>query len=193
MKIGNLGIKLGIIMSLILISFTSKEVLAQKNYPGTITGTVVDNSGAFPGAIVRVLKSKDSTLVNGASVGDDGNFSIGVPYGSYKINISYTGYKNYFKDGISVTSSNPTVSLGKITLSAGDVLTEEIEVEAQKPQIEITAEKKVVDVQNNLVTKGESTIDLLKKIPLVTVDNSNNVILRGSPNVKVLINGRESH
>ena len=143
MKIGKLGIKLGIIISLILISFTSNRILAQKNYPGTITGTVVDNSGALPGAIVRVLKSKDSTLVNGASVGDDGNFSIGVPYGSYKINISYTGYKNYFKDGISVTSSNPTVSLGKITLSTGEVLTEEIEVEARSRKLKLRPRKKL--------------------------------------------------
>lgn len=192
MKIGRLEIKLGIIMSLMIITFGSNTLFAQKNYPGTIKGTVVDNSGALSGAIVRVLKSKDSTLVNGASVGDDGTFSVSVPYGSYKISISYTGYKPYLKDGISVTNTNPTVSLGQITLSTGDVLTEEIEVEAQKPQIEITAEKKVVDVQNNLVTKGESAIDLLKKIPMVTVDNSNNVVLRGSPNVKVLINGRES-
>ncbi len=192
MKIGNLGIRLGNFIGLILMFLISTTILAQQNYTGKITGTVIDNSGALTGAIIRVMKSKDSTLVSGGSADDQGNFSVGIPYGSYKIEISYTGYKKYTKDGITVTSSSPTTSLGTITLSTGDITTEEIEIESSKPQVEITAEKKVVNVENNLVTKGESAIDLLKKIPMVTVDNSNNVVLRGSPNVKLLINGRES-
>jgi outer membrane receptor protein involved in Fe transport len=198
MKTNNINSKinryLGILILLVISASFTDSYAQHRNFPGTISGTVLDNNGNAPleQAVIRIFKSKDSTLVTGELTDAQGNFSIKVPYGNFKVEATYTGYKKHTQDGISVTSSNPSITLETIKLSSSDISTEEITIEGQKPLVEITPEKKVINVENNLVTKGESAIDLLKKIPMVTIDNSNNVILRGSPNVKLLINGKES-
>jgi len=166
-----------------------------RNFPGSITGTVLDSSGNSPleGAAVRISRiGSDSSRARGNYTDEKGNFTIKVPYGTYKITVTYTGYNKYIADSVEVSSSKPEASLEKIKLSMSNISTEEIEVESQKPVMEITPEKKVVNVENTIITKGETVIDLLKKIPLVQVDNNNNVMMRGSANVKLLINGKES-
>jgi ferric enterobactin receptor len=149
-----------LIILLFSASFTSLNA-QQRTTRGTITGIVLDNNGNTPleQAIVRVLKSKDSTLVSGAATDANGNFSIAVPYGSFKIEASFTGYKKYTIDGVNVTPQNSSVTLETIKLSTSNISTQEIDVEAQKPTVEITAEKKVINVENNMVTKGETAID----------------------------------
>ncbi|MGA2667963.1 MAG: TonB-dependent receptor [Ignavibacteria bacterium] len=184
----------GILLILLFSASFSSLNAQQRTGRGTITGIIVDNNGNTPleQAIVRVLKSKDSTLVSGAAADAQGNFSIQVPYGNYRVEVSYTGYKKFTINAVTVTPSAPDVSLKTIKLSTSDISTQEIDVEADKPTVEITADKKVINVENNMVSKGETAIDLLKRVPLVQVDNSNNVILRGDPNVTILINGKPS-
>ncbi len=79
---------------LISVSF-SVSYAQQRNFPGTISGTVLDNNGNAPleQAVIRILKSKDSTLVMGGLTDAQGKFSIKVPYGNFKVEASYTGYK----------------------------------------------------------------------------------------------------
>jgi outer membrane receptor protein involved in Fe transport len=187
-------ISAGILIILLFSASFSSLDAQQRNAKGTINGTVLDINGNTPleQAIVRVLKTKDSTLVSGAATDANGSFSIAVPYGSYKIEASYTGYQKYIINGVNVTPENSSVTLQIIKLSSSNISTQEIDIEAQKPTVQITAEKKVINVENNMVTKGESAIDLLRRVPLVQVDNNDNVMLRGSSNVKFLVNGKPS-
>ena len=192
----------GILALILFFSMTSSVVFGQhkrnfqgRNFPGTISGSVIDSASGSPleGAAVRITRlDRDSSRARGNYTDSKGDFSVKVPYGTYKIEITYTGYKKATLTDIDVSESKAEVILNTVKLASGDISTEEINVEGQKPLIEITPEKKIINVENNIITVGETVIDMLKKVPLVQVDNNNNISLRGSANVKLLIDGKES-
>lgn len=79
------------------------------------------------------------------------------------------------------------------TKSISDTVeTEEIEVFTDKPNVEFSGEKLIYNVSKDPTTKGETIIDVLKKTPLLSVDQDNNVSIRGNNGIKILVDGRES-
>ncbi|HVI43565.1 MAG TPA: outer membrane beta-barrel protein, partial [Chitinophaga sp.] len=66
----------------------------------------------------------------------------------------------------------------------------EVKVTGRKPQIEIKKEKVIFHVNNTVNATGFNAFDLLKKLPGVVVDNQNNILLKGTGGVKVMINNK---
>lgn len=168
------------------------SVMAQ----GRVTGKVVDaKSGeAVEYATVTVHKVKDTSLVTGTTTGANGNFDLEkIPYGTYLIKVSFMGYQPYFFPEKAVFSaSHPTIHAGKIQIKPTATLLKEAEVVAERAMVEYQLDKRVVNVDKNIVAGGGTASDVLEQVPSVSVDNDGNVSLRGSSNVKVLINGRPS-
>ena len=75
----------------------------------------------------------------------------------------------------------------------GNATTEEIDVEGNKSLMTLEGDKKVFNASQMISTKGGTALDVLKKVPLVDVDINDNVSLRGSQNVKILIDDKPSH
>ncbi len=160
---------------------------------GTITGRVFDaKSGqAVEYATVAALNPQDSTPVTGAVTGPNGSFEMKVKNGRYLLRISFIGYTPYYHPNtIVVSEKNPKVNLGKIQVSPGAVMIDEVMVTAERTMVEYQLDKRVVNVDKNLVAGGGTATEVLQNVPSVAVDNDGNVTLRGSSNVKVLINGR---
>ena len=65
-------------------------------------------------------------------------------------------------------------------------------VSAQKSLFNSAIDRKVYDVQQDVMSKSGSVSDLLQNVPSVQVDVDGNVSLRGSPDVQILINGKPS-
>ena len=127
------------------------------------------------------------------SLAQSGAFLIeDVPGGKYKISVSYIGYSTSLLRNVAVNSKTKDVDLGKIMLSQGTEMTNEIVVVDEAPVMQMDAEKKTYNLDKSLVTESGSVTDVLKNIPSVTVDQDGNVSLRGSSDVKILINGRPS-
>ncbi|MGN6639989.1 MAG: TonB-dependent receptor domain-containing protein, partial [Mucilaginibacter sp.] len=97
----------------------------------------------------------------------------------------------YSKDVI-VTPSNRAIQLGVIKMAPSKGVLKEVTVSAQKSQIQLGIDKKSFSVDQSLVSQGGSATDLLSNVPSVQVDVDGNVSLRGSSNVKILINGKPS-
>lgn len=187
-------------ISLFLILFASiTSVFAQRgdrNFKmpegnGNIIGTVLDkdNNQAIHGATITIYKSKDSTKVGGAETDKSGGFNSEVPYGRYYLEVSLVGYGTKTITGILVTPKQQQVTLDTIKIKQG-VTTEEIEVTAEKSLIEFTPEKKIFNVSESPLVNNGSATDVLKNVPSVSVDNDGNVSLRGSQNVRILVDGR---
>src|SRR3990170_2511203 len=102
--------------------------------------------------------------------------------------LSFTLKMTQRMNNISVGSSD--VVLDTIRLKKQNVTTEEILVEEEKGLIQFSADKKIFNVSKSIITKGGTAIDVLKKTPLVDVDMNDNVSLRGSRNVKILIDDK---
>ena len=168
-----------------------KEKKASKK--GLIKGIVYDYSSGLPleAATVRVFWEVDTTLAGGTQTDNTGAFAVEVPYGKFKMKIEFIGYKNFTKKRIAVTPKTPEVTIDSIYLESG-VTTDEIEVVDEKPFMQNEIDKKVYNVEKNIVNTGGTVIDALKNIPSVSVDSDNKVYLRGNSNVKIQINGMPS-
>ena len=167
---------------------------APSRVAGRITGTVTDGATGKPVsyASVAVLNTA-GTPVNGGVCGDDGKFVLpGIPAGTYTLQISFLGYKDVTRPGTVVPEGGGVVALGTIPLAAAAQRLGEVVVTAQKPLIEEKVDRTVYNAENDQTTRGGDATDVLKRVPLLSVDLDGNVSLRGSSNIRVLINNKPS-
>ncbi|HJY63183.1 MAG TPA: TonB-dependent receptor, partial [Ignavibacteria bacterium] len=171
-----------------LIVFTA--LIAFSTNAFDIKGRVTDlNDGKGIEADVKLYIENDSALVKGTRCSPQGEFTLdGLSSGTYRIEVSAMEYSTHSMNNISVGSSD--VVLDTIRLKKQNVTTEEILVEEEKGLIQFSADKKIFNVSKSIITKGGTAIDVLKKTPLVDVDMDDNVSLRGSRNVKILIDDK---
>lgn len=166
--------------------------VAQK---GTVRGRVVDarTGENVEYATVALLSPTDSTLKGGTVTDANGAFRIEAPYGRYLLRITFIGYEaQYHKNTVALSADRNTVNLGKIAISPQATMMEAVEVTAERSMVEYQLDKRVVNVDKNIVSGGGTATDVLEQVPSVAIDNDGNVTLRGSTNVKVLVNGRPS-
>lgn len=79
------------------------------------------------------------------------------------------------------------------TLKGNQIKTiQEVVISGKKPIVENKIDKIVYNVANDLTSQTGAAIDVLRKVPQVTVDADGNVELQGNPNVRFLINGKPS-
>ena len=162
---------------------------------GTVKGRVVDarTGENIEYANIALLKAKDSTLVNGTVSESNGSFVITAPYGRYLLRVTFIGYETYFhSQPVTLGDSRKEVNVGKVQLKAHAKTMDAVEISAERSMVEYQLDKRVINVDKNLVTGGGTATDVLEQVPSVAIDNDGNVTLRGSTNVKVLVNGRPS-
>jgi ferric enterobactin receptor len=181
---------------LCLIFFFSASAFSQIKTSGTdIKGTVTDkSSGAtLESATIQVFKSIDSTLLTGASSDKSGNFIVkDIPEGLYTVKVSYIGYATAVAKNVKVSNDKKEINFGIIKLEVNSEMTQEINVEGEAPTMTFEGDKKIYDAKKDLTAQNGNVLDLLKNVPSVSVDNDGNVSLRGSSNVKILIDGKPS-
>jgi outer membrane receptor protein involved in Fe transport len=155
-----------------------------------ITGEVMDeNSQPVPFANAAIYSLPDSTLVTGAVSDDKGVFAIQTQSGRYLLRVTFLSYQ---EKAIPVNVQNADVALGRIVLAPGSQILESVTVEGQANQMELHLDKRVFQVEKDLSNISGSAADILDNIPSVAVDVEGNVSLRGSQNVRILIDGRPS-
>ncbi|MGI4884883.1 MAG: TonB-dependent receptor domain-containing protein [Janthinobacterium lividum] len=161
---------------------------------GRLTGTVTDGANGKPVsyASVAVLNAAGSP-VNGGVCGDDGKFVLpGIPPGTYTVKVSFLGYQDITRTGVVVPADGGAVALGALPMAASAQKLGEVVVVAQKPLIEEKVDRTVYNAENDQTTRGGDATDVLKRVPLLSVDLDGNVSLRGSSNIRVLINNKPS-
>lgn len=162
---------------------------------GTVRGRVVDarTGENIEYANVALLRVADSSLVNGTVSGTNGSFSLNAPSGRYILRVTFIGYDAwYYKEPVTFGDKHREVNVGKVQLKMRGTMMEAVEITAERSMVEYQLDKRVVNVDKNIVAGGGTATDVLEQVPSVAVDNDGNVTLRGSTNVKVLVNGRPS-
>lgn len=173
---------------LVSISFASN---AQSIDFYKLNGKVVDEKQeAIPFANVVVYNSNDSSLVKGGATDMDGRFSFQLSNGSYYVYVSFLSYKSETKGSIEINGADKRT--GPIRLKPNTQLLEEVEVVADRNEMELKLDKRVFNVSKNLSNAGANAAEILDNIPSVQVDVEGNVSLRGSQNVRVLVDGKPS-
>ena len=169
---------------------------AQANPKGSakITGYVVDSSvsKAVEYASIALSTKKDNKIIDGAICDDKGKFSLSrVAVGEYILSVSFMGYQTKKMD-VNIINKNDEIDLGVIKMNQSIQTLAEVTVEGQRSLIEDKVDRMVYNAEKDITNKGGDGADVLRKVPSLTVDLDGNVSLRGSSNVRVLINNKPS-
>ncbi len=159
-----------------------------------ITGYVIDSSAtkAVEFASVALLAKATNKPVDGTVCDDKGKFTLAkVATGDYVLAISFLGYHSKRID-VKIVNKNDDIDLGVIKLNQTSQVLQEVTVEGQRSLIEDKVDRMVYNAEKDATNKGGDATDVLRKVPSLSVDLDGNVTLRGSQNVKVLINNKPS-
>lgn len=171
-------------------------LFAQTGNSGIINGRVTDGSTNKPVefASLALVNTGTGKTTKTAQSTLNGTFSFkDLSAGSYTLKISYVGYQTFSRPGLIISEQSNTLDAGTIKLLPGKSnLLKEVVVQAQKSTIQLGVDRKVFNVEQNLVSAGGSATDILANVPTLSVDIDGNVNLRGSSNVRILIDGRPS-
>lgn len=160
-----------------------------------VGGKVADSSSmpeAF--ATVRVFSSSDTLkAVSLGITGEDGSFSQSLPQsGTYILNITSVGKKPIVSP-FSVSQSAPSFDFGTLTIIDNSAELGEVEVVASKPLVVKEIDRIGYDVQADDDSKTSTVQEILRKVPLVTVESDGTIKVRGRTDFKIYKNGRPSN
>src|SRR5450759_54501 len=168
---------------------------AQSKLNTSISGKVFDKSTGEPleYSTITLLSKQSEKTVTGTIADVKGVFRLtNIPFDTYKINIEFIGYEKITLDNIVINSGKPSITLGTISLSQSTRTLQNVTITGDKPIVESKIDKIVYNVSNDITSQGGAAIDVLKKVPQVTVDIDGNVELQGNSNIRFLINGKPS-
>ncbi|MEM6877191.1 MAG: outer membrane beta-barrel protein [Bacteroidota bacterium] len=127
-------------------------------------------------------------LVEGTVTTADGQFAIELEAGSYRFLFEFIG----FAEKEQLLNIDGPMDLGVISLSEAGVDLEAITVTAERSQLNLSLDKKVFNVGQDLLSRGGSANQVLEQLPSIQVSVDGVVSYRGNSGVRVLINGRPS-
>ncbi|HZG99742.1 MAG TPA: TonB-dependent receptor [Flavisolibacter sp.] len=181
---------------LICLFFSASTVFCQaesvtKDSSITITGKVIDLSNLpVSNATIILQYASASSTVSKVLSDTIGQFKLHASSNTaYRLQISSVGFEQI---QMLIEPAGKDISLGKIVLKKDAKTLAEVIVKSEKPLIEQRADRLVYNAEKDPSTLGGTAADVLRNVPMVSVDANGNVQLRGSSNIRVLINNRPS-
>lgn len=164
-------------------------ILAQTPH-SEVKGRVIDSKTeeSIPYATVGA-EQNDSILVRVAADAN-GVFRLNLPEGKYGLSISSVGYATLYQE-IEVPANAQPVDLGKLSLTEGTAL-QEVTVQAMRPLIRSDVDKVTYAVEADPEAISNNLLEMMRKVPLLSVDAEDNITLNGQSNFKILMNGKNS-
>ena len=163
-------------------------------FRGNVSGKIIDSKTGegLEYANISVTNAKWNKIIEGTISGQNGKFSMtGILTGDYILKINYLGYKAKEVE-FKLTKKNPDINLKEIKLEVSSEMLSEITIDEQKPVYESKLDKIIYNAENDDNGASEDATDVLRKAPMLSVDFDGNVELRGSKQIKFLLNGKAS-
>lgn len=184
---------------LFLLVFVALPILAaaqQAAVKFSVSGQAVDSvSGeTLPYVTCSVTPENKPQQVVTRFAGDlDGKFTGDIKSpGTYILVITCVGQDPASRK-FTVDAGNNTVQLGKIGLAPMKQSLQDVNVVATRPLIKADADKITYDAEQDPESKSSNVLDLMRKVPMITVDGQDNIQLKGSSNFKFFLNGKPTN
>jgi len=161
---------------------------------GKLTGVLIDSTSGKPVefATIALISTKTNKPVDGTTSDAKGAFSMSkLAPGDYRLQYSFIGYKNTDSKPF-IIGKGTEINMGSVKLAADVRTLGEVNVVGQAAMIEEKVDRLVFNADRDLTSKGGDASDVLKRVPMLSVDLDGNVSLRGSSNIRVLINNKPS-
>jgi hypothetical protein len=133
-----------------------------------------------------------SPIIKKLATDEKGNFSTALSSGKYILTFQFVGMKS-LQQQIEIKEENSSIDLGTILLTESSTQLDEISVVAQKPLVKVDIDKLVYSAKDDPEATTSNVLDMLRKVPMVTVDGEDNIQLKGSSNYKIYLNGKPSN
>ena len=176
---------------LVIILFVSINILAEtKPTLYQITGQAVEDiSGKGIPYVTITLQNDSAKLITKLCTDVSGKFEISVKE-KKKYTLIFTAV-GFGEKKITEDVTDLKTDVGKVTMKEGVAL-KEVSVTAQKPLIKVDVDKISYSIESDPDAQTSNGLEMLRKVPLLTVDGDENVTLNGQSNYKVLVNGKSS-
>ena len=148
------------IRAILLLLLSTHFLLAQT---AKISGNIVNaNQQPLDGAVISLLKSKDSSFVKAAITEPNGNFEfLNVKAGTYLVSSSHLIYQKYVGTPFELSQSD--LVLPTIQLKEGEKTLAEVKVTGKKPFVETKIDRTVINVDALISNAGTNAMDVLEK------------------------------
>lgn len=180
---------------IVLISSTTFAQNGQRSVKKIqIIGKVTNGETKAPldYASISIFSAKDSTLIGGGVTNEKGIFSIEASAIPLYLEIKFLGFLSKQVGPYQPEDNIRVLEIGDVILIEDAENIEEVEVVAERSQMQLKLDKRVFNIGKDLANTGATASDILDNIPSVEVDVEGTVSLRGSQNVRILIDGKPS-
>ena len=160
----------------------------------SVSGRIVEASGGepCPGATYRIYNVSDTVKPVAVDAADmEGRFRHSLSRsGKYLLKAEYVGLKTvsrFFTLSAKASSSD----LGTIALASDSETLGEVVVTGQRRLVDSDGATLTYNVEEDPSATTSSTLDMLRKVPMVSVDAQENIKVKGQSNFKIYLNGKE--
>ena len=178
------------IVILLLAAILGVQAYAQTT---TVQGVVLDSLTRVgePAAILQFYRLPDTEkAVAFTTTGEDGRFSHSFTLaGDYVLVFDNLGRKvqrRYF----TVPADTPVVDLGEILAQDSAEMLKAGQVTAMRPLVKMEVDKMTYNVEDDVDSKTSTVLDMLRKVPMVSVDGQDKITVNGSSNFQVYVDGK---
>lgn len=159
-----------------------------------VTAQAVSSDGeGIAYATYRIFKPGQDKAVVSNTTGVNGDVAQTLKTaGEYTVTFSYVGMNDTTLT-FTVSNAAPTAALGKVVMSEASEMLHDVTVTAQKPLVVKEIDRIGYDVQADPDTKTSNLRDILRKVPMVSVDADGTIKVNGSTDFKIYKNGRPNN
>ncbi|HKW48293.1 MAG TPA: carboxypeptidase-like regulatory domain-containing protein, partial [Gemmatimonadaceae bacterium] len=177
-----------LLLGLVLPLFNGPATANAQSPSGEIRGQLAESGSHAPigAGSVAARRINDTAFVRGTLPNADGSFRIeGLTPGRYTVRVRALGYAPLVRNDVVVAAEHAVTDLGTIALSRVAARIAGEEVRADRDEVVLAPDRNSYSTKNMTTASGGTAIDVLRNVPSVEVDGSNNVSLRGNQSVVV--------
>lgn len=151
-----------------------------------------EQKGGIEAVTVALLKSSDSALVKTALTDKSGMAELeNINTGTYMVKLTAVGYEAQYSPQFTVAAGDAVTTVPAITMTTkAATQLQGVTVTAKKPFIQKLSDRLVVNVDNSSINAGSTAMEVLERSPGITIDQNENIALRGKQGVIIMIDGK---
>lgn len=182
---------------------------------GTFYGKLIETKSSKPieYASVQLIQNKYDTaskkkkdvVIAGMITKTNGEFLLeNIPvFGQFKLRVTVVGFKPY-EQSVSFDIKRPDPNsggdmsammgaldkdLGNIKIDIEEKVMDNVNIVSTRPGLQLGIDRKVFNVDKNLVSAGGTAVDIMKNVPSISVDLDGNVTMRNNT-PQIFVDGR---
>jgi outer membrane receptor protein involved in Fe transport len=159
---------------------------------GSILGSIIDENNSEPIPFATVALMQGGSALSVGSVSDaSGNFEIQqLPAGTYDVIVSFIGFSSTSVKGVEISRQAPMANIGTISIAVSNVQLDEVEVSAMASTSSTKIDRRAYRAEDFKTARGGTAVDILNKLPSVSVSPDGEVSVRGTTDFMVYLNGK---